>query len=53
MSIIPSVMWTFSFVFLLDGLRRIRNVMRNVIRVKIIYPVFYFYAAIALIAIIG
>lgn len=52
-SIVPSVMWTGSFFFLLDGLWRISEVMKEVADAVIIYKIFYFYAATAGIAILG
>lgn len=52
-SIVPSVMWTVSFFFLLDSLWRISKVMKEVADAVIIYKVFYFYAATAGIAILG
>lgn len=51
--ITPSLMWTLSFVFLADSLRRIKKVMTSLTDVVIIYEAFFFYASTAALAIFG
>lgn len=49
----PIMLWSFSFVFLADGLRRIKQVMKGLTDVVIIYEAFFVYAATACLAIFG
>lgn len=49
----PIILWSFSFMFLADALRRIKQVMKSLTDVVIIYEAFFLYAATAGIAIFG
>jgi hypothetical protein len=49
----PSLMWLLSFLFLADSLRRIKQVMKSLTDVVIIYEAFFLYAATAALAIFG
>ena len=49
----PSLLWTLSFIFLADSLRRIKKVMKSLTDVVIIYEAFFLYAATAALAIFG
>lgn len=51
--VVPSLLYTISFYFLLSALYTIRKVMKSITDLVIIYEVFIFYAATALLAIIG
>ena len=51
--VVPSLLYTISFYFLLSALYTIRKVMKSLTDLVIIYEVFIFYAATALLAIIG
>lgn len=51
--VVPSLLYTISFCFLLSALYTIRKVMKSLTDLVIIYEVFIFYAATALLAIIG
>lgn len=49
----PALLWTVSFFFLLSALYRIKNVMKSLTDVVIIYEAFFLYAATAFLAIVG
>lgn len=53
MGIIEPITWSISFIFMADGLWRIRNLMRVVTDCIIVEEVFFTYGATAAVAILG
>jgi hypothetical protein len=49
----PAFLWSTSFIFLLSALYRIKQVMKSLTDVVIIYEAFFLYAATAFLAIVG
>lgn len=51
--ICSTILWTVSFLFLMDGLRRIKKVMQSLTEAVLIYNAFVFYAVTSMLAIVG